>query len=215
MNVLSSEVATGTVKTAKEINRVITNAKLKDSTLRFVKLGDLADLEVKVFADASFCNQDGSIRSTAGRVILLQNPKTNMSNIVSWKTKKINRVCRSVKTAETRAMDDAVDEGIHTARIIKEIYKGSVNLRNPEQIPVSAYTDSKSLWESVHNSRQCEERLLRNTIALMKELIQHKMLKCIEWVPTDKQLADCMTKKGSKDKANWLLNVAKVNYMKI
>ena len=212
---MSREVTTGTVKTVKEINRVISNAKLKDSKLRFVKLGELVDLEVKVYADASFCNQEGSIKSTAGRVILLQNPKTNMSNIVSWKTKKINRVCRSVKTSETRAMDDAIDEGIHTARIIKEIYNGSINLRNPEQVPVSAYTDSKSLWESLHNSRQCEERLLRNTVALLKELMQNKMVKSIQWVPTDKQLADCMTKKGSKDKANWLLDVAKTNYLKI
>ena len=117
----------------------------------------------------SFCYQEGSIRSTAGGVILLQTLMTNMSKIVSWNTKKFNRVCRSMKTAETRAMDDSIDEGIHTARIIKEIYEGSVNLRYPEKNLVSAKTDSKSLWENVHNSRQCEERLLRNTIALLKE----------------------------------------------
>ena len=48
----------------------------------------------------------------------------------------------------------------------------------------------------------------------MKELMQNKKVKGIQWVPTDKQLADCMTKKGSRDKANWLLDVAKNNYLK-
>ena len=213
VNILSSEVAKGTVKTVKEINRVISNAKLKSDKLRFVRLGDLANLEVKVYADASFSNQDGATKSTAGRVILLKSKDENVANIISWKTKKISRVCRSVKTAETRALDDAIDDGVHVARIIKEIYSGKVDLKKPSQIPVVAFTDSKGLWESVHNSRQCEEKLLRNTIASLKELLQDGMVRSIEWVPTKQQLADCMTKKGSKDKANWLLEIGSNNKM--
>ena len=37
-------------------------------------------------------------------------------NVAAWKTKKIPRVCRSVKGAETRALEDALDVGVHTAR---------------------------------------------------------------------------------------------------
>ena len=40
----------------------------------------------------------------------------------------------------------------------------------------------------------------------MKELVELNMVKSITWVPTIKQLADCMTKKGVK--ADWLLHVA-------
>ena len=85
---------------------------------------------------------------------------------------KIPRVCRSVKTAETSALGDGLYEAIHTARIMSEIYSGEIDLKKPNQIPVSAKTDSKSLWESLHNSRQCEEKLLRNTIAGIKELAE-------------------------------------------
>ena len=77
------------------------------------------------------------------------------------------------------------------------------------QIPVEAFTDSKSLWESLHNTRQCEEKLLRNSIAGMKELIELKIVKDVHWVPTAEQLADCMTKYGKK--ADWLLKVASRN----
>ena len=102
-----------------------------------------------------------------------------------------------------------MDDGVNIARIIVEVYTGEVNLKAPNQIPVEALTDSKSLWESLHNTRQCEEKLLRNSIAGMKELMASKMVADISWVPTSKQLADCMTK--SRTDSEWLLHVASRN----
>ena len=86
------------------------------------------------------------------------------------------------------------------------MYTGNVNLKDPKQIPVEALTDNKSLWESLHNSRQCEEKLLRNSIAAIKELVELKMIEDVVWVTTLDQLADCMTKCGGK--SDWLLRVA-------
>ena len=179
--------------------------------IRFTKLGEFSDLRVKVYTDASYNNQDGKTRSTEGRVVLVENPKSGLANIISWKVKKIPRVCRSVKSAETRALEDGLDEAVHTARLMFETYTGVMNLKKPEQIPVIAKTDSKSLWESVHNSRQCEEKILRNTIAGIKELKELKMLDSLDWVSTKDQLADCLTKKGSQNKADWLLEVSSSN----
>jgi hypothetical protein len=209
VNALSSEIANGTIKTARDINKLLKKAKSTRNILRFIKLGDLSKLKVKVYADASFCNQDSSkTRSTAGRVVLLEN-KECLVYVVSWKTRKIARVCRSVKGAETRALEEALDDGVNTARLLKEIYSGNIDLKNPQQIPVEASTDSKSLWESIHNTRQCKEKLLRNSIASIKDLLDLKMVNKISWVPTDKQLADCLTKKGKK--ATWLLKVSSKN----
>ena len=89
------------------------------------------------------------------------------------------------------------------------ICNGTINLKEPAQIPVEAYTDSKSLWESLHNTRQCEEKILRNSIAGIKELIELKMIKEVNWVPTQNQLADCMTKQGKN--SNWLMRVSSHN----
>ena len=211
INVLSFQVSKATVKTAKELNKMVRKAKDSKNVLRFSKLGNITDLSVKVYADASFGNQDDGTRSTGGRVVLLENKATASVNIASWKTKKIARVCRSVKGAETRALEDALDEAVNTARLIKEIYSGQIDLKNPEQIPVEAITDCKSLWESINNTKQCEEKLLRSSIAGIKELISLDMLKSVSWVPTDLQLADCMTKKGKN--ADWLLNVASNNIL--
>ena len=210
VNVLSSEVSRATVSTVMELNRLISKAKKhKDNVLKFSKLGKISDLKVKVFADASYGNRDNGTRSTEGRIVLLRNADKDVVNIASWKTKKISCVCRSVKAAETRALEDAIDDGVNTARVFKEIYTGKINLRNPDQIPVEAVTDSKSLWESIHNSRQCEEKMLRTCIANIKEMKQLGFVRDIAWVPTHKQLADSMTKTNKK--ADWLLNVASSN----
>ena len=125
------------------------------------------------------------------------------------KPKKITRVCRSAKGAETRALDDAIDDAVNTARLVMEIYEGKVDLKSPQQIPVKALTDSKSLWDSLHNTRQCEEKLLRSSLAGIKQLIELKMVEDVHWVPTAEQLADCMTKRGKK--AQWLLKVSSRN----
>ena len=73
-------------------------------------------------------------------------------------------------------------------------------------------TDNKSLWESILNTRQCEERMLRSTIASIKELLTMKMIEKIQWVPTHKQLADGLTKKGRR--SDWLMNVLESNSLK-
>ena len=42
-------------------------------------------------------------------------------------------------------MEDGLDEAVHFARMVAEIYDGKVNLKHPEQIPVEAKTHNKGL----------------------------------------------------------------------
>ena len=83
VNMLSSEVAKGTGATLRTVNRIVRKAKASKSVLRFSKLGKLSDISVKVYADASYGNQFDKIRSTAGRVLLIENRKTGIVNVSS------------------------------------------------------------------------------------------------------------------------------------
>ena len=83
LNVLSGEVSKATVNTARELNKLVTKAKQSKNVLRFSKLGKLEDLVVKVYADASYGNQNDGVRSTAGRIVLLENKNNDIVNIVS------------------------------------------------------------------------------------------------------------------------------------
>ena len=124
-------------------------------------------------------------------------------------TKKISRVCRSVKGAETRSLEDGLDEAIHFARMTREIYDGVVNLKEPKQIEVEALTDNQGLWENLNNTRQCDEKMLRNSIALIKEMIDKHEVSSVDWVETDNMLADILTKRGGN--GLWIKNVISKN----
>ena len=121
VNKLASEVPGATINTLEDMNKLIKKAKAKKQVVRFTKLGNIKDLEVKVYTDASYNNQDERTRSTEGRVILVENPKTGISNVISWKVKKISRVCRSVKSAETRAQTEGQKQMLSTLKIISKL----------------------------------------------------------------------------------------------
>ena len=141
--------------------------------------------------------------------MLLQNRRTLRANVFSWKTKKISRICRSVKGAETRALENGLDEAVYFARMLKEIIDGEVNLKTPKQIDVEAATDNKGLWENLYNTRQCDEKLLRNSVALIKEMMEKSEVKEVRWVATSLMLADILTKKNGN--GSWIKKVVSTN----
>ena len=209
VNQLSVNIADATLKDLGEAKRMVEKAKNNPVTLNFTLVGPRKDLKLRIFTDASFNNQDGKLRYTEGRVLLLESSQTNKSNLFSWKTKKISRICRSVKAAETRSLEDGLDEAIHFARMVAEIYDGTVDLKNPAQIPVEAKTDNKGLWENLNNSRPCDEKLLRNSVALVKEMLARREVSTVDWVATSNMLADVLTKKGGD--GSWIKDVLSHN----
>ena len=211
VNHLSTKISDATIRELKDARRLVEKAKLEPISLNFTKLGKRENLRIKLYCDASFNNQEGKARSTEGRVLLLEDSKSHRANTFSWKTKQISRVCRSVKAAETRSLESGLDDAIHFGRMVKEIYDGGVDLKNPNQIPVEAFTDNRGLWENLHNTKQCDEKLLRNSIALMKEMLERKEVEAVNWVETDNMLADVLTKKGGN--SFWIKDVLSKNYI--
>ena len=209
VNSLSSHILNATIKELKDAKRLIEKAKLEPVTLTFTRLGPREEIRIKLYTDASFNNQDRKLKSTEGRVLVLENATSLKCNVFSWKTKRISRICRSVKAAETRALENGLDEAIHFARLVREIYEGEVDLKNPKQIEVNAVTDNRGLWENLNNTRQCEEKLLRNSVALIKQMVENKEANRIDWVETSLMLADTLTKKGGNGR--WLTDVISRN----
>ena len=214
VNRLSSNITGATLKDLKDAKRLVEKAKAEPVTLRFGRLGPKENLRIRLYTDASFNNQSDKLRSTEGRILLLENKKIpGKVSAFSWKTKKIVRICRSVKGAEARALENGVDEAVHFSRMVSEIYDGRVDLKYPNQIEVVALTDNKGLWENLHNTRQCDEKLLRNSIALIKEMIDKSEVKTVQWVETTKMLADILTKKGGN--VRWIQEVISKNNLNI
>ena len=65
VNYISSEVSEATVKTAKNMNKK--KAKSRKDILRLIKIGSISNLVVKVYTDASFCNQENQTRFSSSQ----------------------------------------------------------------------------------------------------------------------------------------------------
>ena len=81
-----------TVRDLKDAKLLIEKAKADPVQLNFTKLGAQEDLEIKIYTDASFNNQDDKVRSTEGRILLLGTRNSSKFNAFSWKTIKISRI---------------------------------------------------------------------------------------------------------------------------
>ena len=76
-----------------------------------------------IFTDSSYRNAEQKIKSVGGRFISLAN-KSGSILPLCWKSKTIQQVCKSVKTAETRSLERGLEDGIYLARLNNEIISG-------------------------------------------------------------------------------------------
>ena len=59
-------------------------------------------------------------------------------------------------------------------------------------------TDCKSLRDSVKSTKGVKNRILRIELANLKEKLENRIIKSIEWVNSRLQIADGLTKKDNR-----------------
>ena len=181
-------------------NKTLNDLQRDDVHINFVPL-DVSSLKLMVFADASFANlADGG--SQGGHIVFLSD-KVHNSVPISWNSKKIRRVVRSTLSAETLATVDALDSAYLISNILKEVL--------PYSVPITLFTDNKSMFDSIRTTNYVLDKRLRVEIASLREMYERNEVD-FRWIETDKQLADLLTKKGgAKFKLLSALRESKLN----
>lgn len=108
-------------------------------------------------------------------------------NLVTWRSKKQNVVARSSAEAEFRAMAQGVCELLWLKIILGD-------LKIQWEGPMKLHCDNKSAISIAHNPVQHDRT---KHIEVDRHLIKEKLdngLICTPYVPTDRQLADILTK---------------------
>lgn len=148
---------------------------------------------VEVFTDADWAGSIDDRKSTSGYCTLL------WGNLVTWRSKKQSVFARSSTEAEYRAMAHGVCEAIWIKRLLEE-------LKIKYEAPVHLYCDNQSTisiaHNPVHHDRTKHVEVDRHFI---KEKIDEGIIK-IEYVHTDQQLADILTKGLSEKIFDFLIN---------
>ena len=183
-----------TVADLKKTNKIIRKAKQSKDVVRFSKIGKYESLKILAISDGSYCKLENKVRSVSGKFVFLTISEETIVAPIIWKSKTISQVCKSAKSSETRSLDKTIDDAIYCARTLAEIYTGS---RGEAQIPVVCVTDSQSLLDSIHSSKQIEEKLMRQLIGWFKQCLASHWIDEFRWCDTRSCLADMLTKAGS------------------
>ena len=141
------------------------------------------------------------------------------ASIVDWRSKASSRVCRSTFAGETMACCEALETGLYLRSLMLSFLHGRLVSEKDagKYMDIHLCTDCKSLYDHLHKAGTpkppTERRLALDLAAIRQSLLveakhQWKRLygggsvrpdkPCkppLHWVPTDKQLADVLTKK--------------------
>ena len=184
------------LKDIQKANKVLKKAQMEQVRLKYKPLGPWKNLEIVTFTDSSYRNDEDATKSVGGRITFLMAGKQRCVPL-AWKSKTIQQVCKSVKTAETRSLDFGIEDSLYLAKTVHEIYTGKTG-KQSGQIPVIVKIDSRTLLDSLKSSKQVEEKTVRHIVAWIKQQIEEKRVKSVDWVCSEEQLADVFTKTGVK-----------------
>ena len=102
----------------------------------------------------------------------------------------MRRVARSTLAAETLSFADGMDTAQFVRRLAEDIQL------IPGDTTIRMITDSRSLSDASNTSSQITDRRLRVEMSAIRESKEKGEIQIV-WTSGDKQLADCLTKKGA------------------
>ena len=192
------------IKDILNINKVVKKMNKNAYKIRFglPQHTNVKDLSLLAFSDASLSNLPDKISSTRSFIIFVSG--NGKIAPLSWCSKKLERVAKTIIYAEGIALGRCLDEAVNLRQALLQ----AIGLEGNEYsdiLPVVGVTDSKSLWDNIYSSSQADDLKLRREVASIREQIELKEVSAIKWVPTHIQLADCLTK--SKAPSDTLIKV--------
>ncbi|CAE7680753.1 GIP [Symbiodinium microadriaticum] len=122
-------------------------------------------------------------------------------NILDWKSSTAKRVCRSTFAAESIACCEGLEQGQYVRSVFMTLLRGP--LQKVEQLEgqhLRCFTDCRSLFDHLHRvgvPRTPTDKRLAIDLAAIRQILHRERIGNrlpLQWVPTEYQLADVLTK---------------------
>ena len=186
-----------------EVNNIIRRAKQHDDLKICFKPIPMESLRLVCHSDAAWANV--GVFTQAGYVIGFTDSRLDQGSITDWtpavwKSFKLSRAVGSTLAAEAQAMVSATGTLEWTSLLLAEAIDGHFDVRNFETMlkrrsPV-VITDCKSLFDhliSVSSPTSVDDRRTSIDVVILRQSLQRTGAS-IRWVPTDRMIADSLTK---------------------
>ena len=139
MSELSSYLADKKLENIKRVNKTVKKAKKEKSQIVIPDLGNLGNVQIVGYCDASFMNlNDGG--SQVGYVIFLKGDNGSYMPL-AWQSKRVRRIVKSTLGAETLAMVDLAEACVFYRTMMLELLHMDDITKN---MPITLKTDNSS-----------------------------------------------------------------------
>ena len=189
----STRVKYATVSDLIAANKIVKFIQNTTTNIRIPNF-DIEPLNIKLYSDASFSNLPNG--GSQGGFIILLSDKYNNVGPIAWSSINLKRVTRSTIAAKTLALSDGCDTSYFVASLTKEM----IFMEQHNDINIEAFTDNRSLYETLHTKKPILDKRLRIEIAALREMYEKNELQ-ISWTEKQHQLSDILTKGGASPKS--------------
>ena len=110
-----------------------------------------------------------------------------MFSPIEWKSFKIKRVVKSTLTAETLALEQALEMCFMMKSFPCELLNKEISNK---VLPIKCYADTKSLVDSIFSTKTLTEKRLKMDICIIRDMLSKNEVYSIEWCKSEAQLAD-------------------------
>ena len=191
------------IKDLRMINHAVRHAKQESSLGVTFKSISPEELTVICHSDSAFANL--GTHTQAGYVIgftqkQMQEGYESFWNPACWRSYKLPRAVSSTLAAESQAMATSTGTVEWLLLLLSEILDGPLDIPKCREVlqkrrPILV-TDCKSLYDHLHSPSSptsIEDRRTSIDVVIIRESAR-LMQAHVRWVPTDRMLADAMTK---------------------
>ena len=203
---LRRKQASPTVQDLLKLDKVIRAAKVIESKIKIRSI-PVEHLRFMGVHDAAHANLEGGASQQGHLILAVHASITNCRvpvSVLSWQSKKINRVVRSSLAAETCSMSTC-QEHLDWMRTMREqMTRSDFVLENCEQFltarPSILVTDCKSLYDAKHKEgaapASTDKRLAIELAKVKAKAVSGET--DLRWIDARYQIADCLTKHASR-----------------
>ena len=104
-------------------------------------------------------------------------------NPISWQSRKIKRIVKSMLASETLALLEGMDNAFSISMLLGELLRN-----NQKTIPIKCFVDNSDLVEAIKSTKLVADKRLRIEIVSIKEMLDEGEICSITWLKSNDQI---------------------------